>query len=95
MVLTQGRRPQELRRAVDSLLAQRDVDVEVAVVGNGWTPTGLPDGVRAVALEEDAGIPAGRNAGVPHVDGELLFFLDDDARLRDDDALARVAALRP
>ena len=90
MVLTQGRRPGELRRAVESLLRQQDVEVDVAVVGNGWTPTGLPDGVRAVALDEDAGIPAGRNAGVPHVGGDLLFFLDDDAGLADADALARV-----
>jgi GT2 family glycosyltransferase len=91
VVLTQGRRPQELRRAVDSLLAQQGVDADVAVVGNGWAPTGLPDGVRGVALDEDAGIPAGRNAGVPHVRGDLLFFLDDDASLADPDALARVA----
>ena len=49
-------------------------------------------GVRAVALEVDRGIPAGRNAGVGAVAGELLFFLDDDARLAAPDALARVAA---
>jgi GT2 family glycosyltransferase len=47
--------------------------------------------VRAVALSEDRGIPAGRNAGVPAVEGELLFFLDDDARVAASDALARVA----
>jgi GT2 family glycosyltransferase len=92
VVLTQGRRPRELRRAVESLLSQQEVEVDVAVVGNGWTPTGLPDGVRGVALDEDAGIPAGRNAGVPHVGGDLLFFLDDDAGLADADALARLQA---
>jgi GT2 family glycosyltransferase len=48
--------------------------------------------VRGVALEEDRGIPAGRNAGVPEVAGELLLFLDDDAALGDDDTLAGVAA---
>ena len=93
VVLTQGRRPAELRAAVDSLLAQRGVEVDVVVVGNGWEPSGLPAGVRSVALAEDRGIPAGRNAGVPAVEGELLFFLDDDARLAAPDALARVAAL--
>jgi len=91
VVLTRGRRPTELRVAVDSLLAQTGVDVDVVVVGNGWQPAGLPDGVRAVALPEDVGIPAGRNAGVPAVRGALLFFLDDDARLAAADALARVA----
>jgi GT2 family glycosyltransferase len=92
VVLTQGRRPRELHRAVESLHAQRGVDVDVAVVGNGWRPDGLPDGVHTVALDEDAGIPAGRNAGVPQVTGDLLFFLDDDAALADTDALARVEA---
>jgi GT2 family glycosyltransferase len=92
IVLTQGRRAAELAAALDSLAAQRGVDLDVVVVGNGWTPAGLPAGVGAVALEEDRGIPAGRNAGVGVVRGELLFFLDDDARLAAPDALARVAA---
>jgi GT2 family glycosyltransferase len=92
VVLTQGRRPAELHAALRSLLAQRGVALDVAVVGNGWVPEGLPAGVRAVALPEDVGIPAGRNAGVPAVAGELLFFLDDDARLDAPDALALVAA---
>ena len=91
VVLTQGRRPAELAAALDSLLAQTGVEADVVVVGNGWQPEGLPDGVRGLALAEDRGIPAGRNAGVPHVAGELLFFLDDDAALEAPDALARVA----
>ncbi len=92
VVLTGGRRPEELRLALDSLLRQREVTVDVAVVGNPGQPTGLPDGVHAVALAENVGIPAGRNAGVGHVAGELLCFLDDDASLAGDDALARIAA---
>jgi GT2 family glycosyltransferase len=92
IVLSQGRRPAELGLALDSLLRQRGVDVDVVVVGNGWAPSGLPAGVRGVELPEDAGIPGGRNAGVPHADGKLLFFLDDDATLAGDDALARVAS---
>jgi GT2 family glycosyltransferase len=92
IVLTTGRRPAELAAALSSLSRQRGVELDVAVVGNGWRPEGLPDGVRAVALEHDAGIPGGRNAGVGAVSGELLFFLDDDARLADDDALARAVA---
>jgi GT2 family glycosyltransferase len=87
VVLTQGRRPAELAAALESLRAQT-IDVDVVVVGNGWQPEGLD--VKTVALAEDRGIPAGRNAGVPAVQGELLFFLDDDARLAEPDALARV-----
>ena len=89
VVLTQGRRPADLDRAVRSALAQRDVEVDVVVVGNGWQPTGLPAGVRAVGLAENLGIPAGRNAGVAHVSGDLLLFLDDDATLVDPEFLAR------
>lgn len=91
VVLTMGRRPQELRRAVESVLEQRDVDVDVVVVGNGWDPEGLPPQVRTVHLPENLGIPAGRNAGVRAVRGDLLFFLDDDASLAEDDTLARIA----
>ncbi len=92
VVLSQGHRPEELRLALDSLLRQRGVEVDVVVVGNGWKPSGLPVGVRSIALPKDVGIPAGRNAGVPDARGELLFFLDDDASLAADDALTRVAA---
>ena len=91
VVLTMGRRPDDLRRALDSLLAQRGVEIDVVVVGNEWEPTGLPEGVRGVGSRENLGIPAGRNLGVPHTRGELLFFLDDDASLAAPDALAAVA----
>jgi GT2 family glycosyltransferase len=92
IVLTTGTRPHELELALESLLAQRGADLDIVVVGNGWEPQGLPDGVRGVGLEVDNGTAAGRNAGVPHTDGELLFFLDDDASLAEPDALAQVAA---
>jgi GT2 family glycosyltransferase len=93
VVLTQGQRPAVLRRALDSLLAQEGVDVDVVVVGNAWEPEGLPGGVKGVGLPEDVGIPGGRNAGVPHTEGELLFFLDDDASLVRPDTLKRLAEL--
>ena len=92
VVLTQGTRPAELDAALRSLLAQRDVEVDVVVVGNGWQPHDLPPGVtKTVALPDNVGIPAGRNAGVPHVTGDLLLFLDDDAILVDNWFLAKVA----
>jgi GT2 family glycosyltransferase len=85
VVLTQGTRPADLRRGLESVLAQTGVRVDVVVVGNAWDPAAgpepLPDGVRALALPENRGIPAGRNAGVPLVAGDYVFFLDDDAAL--------------
>ena len=78
--------------ALDSLLSQRGVDADIVVVGNGWKPSALPPGVQGVHLNDDVGIPAGRNAGVPHAHGELLLFLDDDASLGGTDTLQRIAA---
>lgn len=89
VLLTMGQRPEELSRAIASVQSQRGVAVHIAVVGNGWKPKGLPRGVTGVGLLENVGIPAGRNAGVPHVAGDYLLFLDDDARLLADDFLAR------
>jgi GT2 family glycosyltransferase len=93
VVLTTGSKPDDLRRALGSLAAQEGVELEVAVVGNGWRPEGLPPGVRGVERVVDTGIPAGRNAGIGAVGGELVFFLDDDASLTETDALARAAAM--
>lgn len=92
VVLTQGRRPDDLRRGLESLLAQTGVDLDIVVVGNGWEPVGLPAGVRAVTLPANVGIPAGRNAGISEVAGDLLFFLDDDASLPDPTTLSALAA---
>lgn len=93
VILTQGTRPAELKRGFDSLLRQTGVSLDVVVVGNGWNPIDLPEGFKSQHIEENVGIPAGRNAGVPLVAGEYLFFLDDDAWLPDDDFLASMGAL--
>lgn len=90
VVLSQGDRPQELGAAVASLLAQRDVSLEVVVVGNGWDPVGLPDAVRTVYLKKNLGIPKGRNKGIKNTQGKYFYFLDDDAVLPETDTVARV-----
>ena len=93
VVLSQGKRLDDLNRGFESLLAQKGVDLDIVCVGNGWEPEGIPAQVKKLGLPENLGIPAGRNAGVPHVDGEFLFFLDDDAWLPDDTSLMRMAQL--
>ena len=93
VILTMGSRPNELRKAIDSVLNQVNVHTNIVVVGNGWEPVDLPNGVAGLALPENIGIPAGRNAGVSQVTGEILFFLDDDAELPNSHFLERMAAL--
>ncbi|MEO7017014.1 MAG: glycosyltransferase [Leifsonia sp.] len=85
VVLTQGTRPADLQRGIASVQAQTGVTTDIVVVGNGWDPATaeppLPLGVRGLHLEQNLGIPAGRNEGVTLVQGELLLFLDDDASI--------------
>jgi GT2 family glycosyltransferase len=85
VVLTQGTRPEDLHRGIASVLAQTGVTTDIVVVGNGWDPATaeppLPAGVHTLHLEENLGIPAGRNEGVPLVTGDVLLFLDDDASI--------------
>lgn len=92
VLLSQGNRPDELLRAIASVLAQQDVEVSVVVVGNGWDPVGLPAEVLTVALAENVGVPEGRNVGAAAVAGDVLLFLDDDIELVGDDLLSRVVA---
>lgn len=79
--LSQGTRPDDLARGLASLAAQVGVHLDTVVVGNGWEPVNLPSGVRALALPQNVGIPAGRNRGAEVVTGDWIFFLDDDASI--------------
>lgn len=92
VVLTMNDRPGEFPRAMASLLAQQDIDLDIVVVGNGCAPEQVPPGVRTVELAENVGIPEGRNVGARSVKGDYLFFFDNDAHLPDADVLARLAA---
>lgn len=92
VILTRGNRPNELQRAITSAQGQRGVVVDIVVVGNGWEPRGLPQEVKTVHLPTNVGV-GGRNAGVPHVEGDVLFFLDDDAWFPNNGVLAEVGAL--
>lgn len=82
VILTAGGRERELERAVGSVLAQGGPPIEVVVVGNGVSVSGLPEGVDVLELAYNAGIPGGRNIGVQHTDAEVVLFLDDDGWLQ-------------
>lgn len=96
VVLTQGRRADDLSRGIRSVLAQQGVSVDVVVVGNGWDPAAadpaLPAEVKTLHLRENLGIPAGRNRGVSLVEGSYIFFLDDDASVPERTFLADAIA---
>jgi GT2 family glycosyltransferase len=88
IVLTMGTRPAELDRAINGVLGQEHMDVEVVLVGNGADPL-PPDSpyadderVRIVRLPKNVGIPAGRNRGVSASSGDVVLFLDDDGWYR-------------
>ena len=99
VVLTTGSRPVEFARAVHSIRHQ-DLAVGSAravVVGNGVDPgrgTGLPSDVRLVVLDENVGIPAGRDIGLRHAEADIVGFLDDDAALTSDVSEKVLAAFR-
>ncbi|WP_184581598.1 glycosyltransferase family 2 protein [Lipingzhangella halophila] len=88
VLLTMGTRPAELRRAIRSVFEQESVDVEVIVVGNGAELPEMPGGVTTIQLDENLGIPEGRNHGVSACGGDIVLFLDDDGWYRSRD-LAR------
>lgn len=90
VVLTQGKRPEQLTMAINSVLGQIGVEIDLVVVGNGFDPKSEVS-TKTVFLPENIGIPAGRNAGVSAVVGDYLFFLDDDVFLPDEDFLIRAA----
>ena len=90
VVLTQGKRPDQLEKALNSLLSQVNVKVDVVVVGNGWKPENLSNNIKSVHISENLGIPAGRNAGINSVTGDFLFFLDDDVYLQDPHTLEKI-----
>lgn len=92
VILTQGRRPDQLDLALRSVQAQEGVVTDVVVVWNGGDARVLTDGARSVRLPHNAGIPAGRNAGAAMVSGELVLFLDDDALLTTTSFLAAAGA---
>jgi glycosyltransferase involved in cell wall biosynthesis len=91
-------RPELLREALASVVAQTHAEWEVVVVDDGSTPpvaeSTLHDllGERFVLVRHDPaqGIAAAKNAGVVAARGEVILHLDDDDLLTPD-ALAQIA----
>ncbi|MQA03649.1 MAG: glycosyltransferase [Streptosporangiales bacterium] len=87
-----GNRPEELRRALDSVRAQRGEPIEIVVVGNGADVPDLDDDVTYLRLPENVGLPEGRNRGADKTTGDVVLFLDDDGWYPTDDLAEWVRA---
>src|SRR4051794_39417670 len=72
-----------LPRAIDSVRAQRDVDVEILVVDDhSPEPLRLPEGayddIRVLRTAENMGAGPARNHGVAEASHDIVAFLDAD-----------------
>ncbi|MFD9500280.1 glycosyltransferase [Streptomyces sp. NPDC060035] len=86
VVVATRERPEQLARALDSLLAQDHPDFEIVVVDNAPATTATRDlvaagyadrGVRYV-LEPVPGLAAAHNRGIAAAEADVLAFTDDD-----------------
>jgi len=81
VVIPTHNRPAELQRAVASVLAQVDVEVEVCVIDDGSTPAATivaDQRVRLIRHDTPQGVATARAHGVAEARGEWVAFLDDD-----------------
>ena len=90
VILTMGDRPEALKDSINSIRMQEDIDVEVIVVWNGISPDQSIDAEIHIHSDVNVGIPSGRNLGASKASGDLILFLDDDARLLDPELLDKV-----
>jgi Glycosyl transferase family 2 len=95
VVLPTYDRPAHLRRAIESVLAQRYTRWELVVVDDGGTADSQSvtdetgdDRVRWMRIDH-RGVCAARNAALAHAGGEIITYLDDD-NLMDPDWLYSV-----
>ena len=77
MLLTQGDRPDGLRRAIRSVS-----DTSVVVVANGCAAPELDESATVATLPANLGVPGGRHIGVDESSSDIVGFLDDDAEFR-------------
>jgi hypothetical protein len=90
VVIVTWNRREDVLVAVQSVYDQAYENCEIVVVDNDSTDGTIEalrqayPKVRIVALDRNTGPTGGRNAGVAAAQGEIVFFLDSDARLGHD-----------
>ncbi len=94
-------RPDRLREAIQSVLAQTCQDFEILVVNDGGQDVtsvidGFNAGARLVAIQhtENRGLAAARNTGLRAAKGTYIAYLDDDDRYCPDHLETLLAALQ-
>jgi len=90
MVLTCNRKD-DLKKCLDSIIAQRDSTFEIVVVSNNSTDgtaemmEKLYPSCKYIEVGYNSGICTGRNIGFSHSQGDIIVVLDDDCEVADRD----------
>jgi glycosyltransferase involved in cell wall biosynthesis len=93
-------RRQTIRRAIDSVLSQSYLPVEIVVVDDGSTDgtqdilEGYGDKLTLVSMPENSGPSRARNEGIEHAKTGWIAFLDSDDRWKKDKLKGQVEYLR-
>lgn len=85
VVITTYNRPQLVRRAIKSVLAQTYERLEIIVVEDGsnsgieaWLGRQGVDQIRYIRHQENRGLATARNTGLEYAQGKYVAYLDDD-----------------
>lgn len=97
-ILLTHQRPDYLPDCLESICAQTHRPIEVILVDNGndlppsFLTNILGDRVESRLIQpgQNLGVAAGRNLGMAHARGDVMVFIDDDARLNEPDATRRI-----
>jgi len=104
VILTTHRRPQVLRRALDSVMRQTYQDIEVIVVDDNGHGTEMQKETEATVSQypkaiyhanlNNLGKAASLNWAIREAGGELLAFLDDDDEFHSEKLARQVARMK-
>jgi glycosyltransferase involved in cell wall biosynthesis len=95
VVVPTRNRPRLVACTLRSVLAQRDVELEVIVVDDASTPplyVGRDTRLKLVRHETRRGVSAARNSGIAAAAGQWVAFCDDDDVWAPDKLSAQIAA---